>query len=74
MTATTATYIIRADEENNAPTFWDAVHASSDADIRAIGDADEATVSAGTLAKLQALPGWSDGPAHAPNPLIVTEV
>lgn len=73
--------IVRVDEENNAETWWTAARASTDAPeaIRPILStgasrvvvpyAEDATVRAWC----EALPGWNDGPAHAPHPLVLAK-
>jgi hypothetical protein len=66
---------VTVDFENNVEKWWDALRA--DPELASLPIADTSTewceVTDGQLAALKALPGWSDGPKHAPNPLIVRE-
>lgn len=64
---------VTIDGENNAEQWWDALRA------HAQGQKIEAAIDAGSLTAAQlrlceSLPGWSDGPAHAPTALVVEAV
>lgn len=71
------------DVENDADGWWDAAHAVTDpvfADLLAQLDATCETRIRVTAAQRSAflaiaatLPGWADGPDHAPHPIIVTD-
>ena len=74
-----------ADEENNAETWWEALRSTDPGDptLRGLRSAllDEGTVEVpfnDSIARgfedyLTGLPGWNDGPEHAPNPLLMIE-
>lgn len=80
---------IKVDEENNAETWWDAARAATtrvfladDVDANDLadlidGDTNTIMLSAEDAAAFRAwaetLPGWSDGPAHAPHPFVFNE-
>lgn len=62
---------VQVDHENNAETWWDALREREPALAARLGDSDTLEITADELARLQALPGWADGPAHARTALIV---
>ena len=68
---------LTVDPENHAPEFWEHVDALLDV-LRALehkGPGESARVSRDTWEKarkvLEHVPGWSDGPEHAPTPIVV---
>jgi hypothetical protein len=71
MTMTTTNYIaVKADDENNADQWWDVVHATYPAFGRAMMADNGAVIAAHLWDTLAALPGFEDGPEHAPCALI----
>jgi hypothetical protein len=60
------------DYENNAETWWDklAEHEPEIAAALRRPDVDTIDLDDDLLRRLQALPGWSGGPKHAPHPLV----
>ena len=75
-----STITIKTDYENNAPTWWEEFLSTPSAEVpeplRPLlqDNTDEVTVAAEAEGDLRdwcaSLPGWSDGPACAPNPLV----
>lgn len=69
----TKTYRAIADPENNAETWWLAVRAQEPELARRLEAGTPITVSEAELRRLEALPGWADGPSYARKALVVTE-
>ncbi len=68
---TTKTFIaVRVDAENNAETFWDALTEAFPSFARSLRKNDAAVIEESLWGSLAGLPGFSDGPAHAPDALI----
>jgi hypothetical protein len=64
--------IIRVDDENYAEAFWVAFNSDYPA-IAAMVRNGEAVVDQATWQAIQQLDGFSNGPAYAPNALVVVE-
>lgn len=75
-------YTVRADYENNAEEFWQSFYKDEEAgllskNLKKLADPanfSEVRITQEELDYLKSLPGWGEGPAHAPDPLIVTKV
>ena len=67
----TATYIaVRVDDENNAETWWTALREQFPDFARSLARNGAAVIDAPLWDELAALPGFEDGPEHAPTALI----
>lgn len=74
-------YHVCADMENNADTWWEAARGSVSSCPKfarefIMGTSDHAETEKSNALKrfyqwCQSLPGWNDGPAHAPRPILV---
>lgn len=68
---TTTSYIgIKVDAENNAEAWWEAVREAYPSIAQALTDHGHAVVAVDIWDQLAALPGFEDGPEHAPTALI----
>lgn len=68
---TTATYIaVRADHENNAEEWWDALRQQYPRFADTFMRHDVAVIRSELWDVLAALPGFSDGPEYAPTALL----
>jgi hypothetical protein len=70
-TMMTATFIaIRVDDENNAESFWDALRSAYPELAASLSRNSAAVIESSLWDKLAEMPGFEDGPAHAPCALI----
>ncbi len=60
------TFTVTVDWENNAELFWDSVRAHKGLEARI----DSGVVSEEDRKLIESLPGFSDGPDHAPTAVI----
>jgi hypothetical protein len=67
---TTAQITIKADDENNAETFWAALDQQYPAVAKALRESGEIAVTPELFGSLKQLPGFSDGPSYAPTALV----
>lgn len=70
MTKTPVIFTLYVDDENNAETFWGELEAAFPGianNLREFGDTD---VLSSEWEAIKQLPGFTDGPAHAPTALI----
>jgi hypothetical protein len=59
------------DYENNAETWWEAIRVQEPKIAKRFERADRVRLTMNEYRRLEALPGWSDGPHYAKHPLIV---
>ena len=68
-------YLVQVDAENNAEFWWSELDKVNPALATAIRNTDvPIRISQFSLDLMASLPGWGNGPAYAPTPVIVTEV